>query len=52
MKWTGDKLGELKKLCIEGKSNSELAEHFGVHVTQIYAKRSQLGITIKKVRGQ
>jgi hypothetical protein len=49
-KWTGDKLGELKRLCLEGKSNSELAAHFGVPVTQIYEKRSKLGITISKCK--
>lgn len=50
MIWTKEKTAELIALCREGKSNSYLAKYFGVPVTQIYAKRSQLGITIDKCK--
>ena len=40
---------EMKALCIEGKlSNKELAEHFGVTLTEIYAWRSNHNLTIPK----
>lgn len=50
MIWAKEKTAELIALCREGKSNAFLAKHFGVPVTQIYAKRSQLGITIDKCK--
>lgn len=49
MKWSVNQVAELHDLCMAEKSNAELAEHFGVPVTEIHAKRSQLGITIPKV---
>lgn len=49
MKWTVNQVAELHDLCMAEKSNAELAEHFGVPVTEIHAKRSQLGITIPKI---
>lgn len=40
---------EMKALCIEGKlSNKELAEHFQVPATEIYAWRSRHGLTMNK----
>lgn len=49
MKWTDEKIEDLKALCFNEAKNSEIAEHFGVPVAEIHAKRSQLGITIPKV---
>ena len=40
---------EMRALCIEGKlTNKELAEHFGVALTEIHAWRSRHGLTIDK----
>ncbi len=40
---------EMKALCIAGEmSNKELAEHFGVTLTEIYAWRSRHNLTIPK----
>jgi len=50
MKWTEQQTKELKDLCMSGTSNKDLAENFSVPVTEIHAKRSQLGITIPKVK--
>jgi hypothetical protein len=49
MKWTNEQIEDLKALCLDGTKNSEIAEYFGVPVTEIHAKRSQLGITIPKI---
>ncbi len=48
MKWTNEQVDHLKELCYEGVSNADLAKEFGVAVTDIYAKRSALGITRAK----
>ena len=50
MKWTGTQIDELKAMCFDEIPNAKIAEHFGVTATEIHAKRSQLGITIPKVR--
>lgn len=40
---------ECKALCIEGNmTNGQLADHFGVDATEIYAFRSRHGLTINK----
>ena len=40
---------EMKALCIAGEmSNKELAEHFGVTLTEVYAWRSGHNLTIPK----
>jgi hypothetical protein len=49
MKWSKGQIEYLKTMCFDGAKNSTIAEHFGVPVSEIYAKRSQLGITIPKV---
>lgn len=49
MKWTDNQVAELRQMCMEEKSNADMAVHFGVPVTEIHAKRSQLGITMPKV---
>lgn len=51
MKWTEEQATRLKELCLEGKSNSEIAIRLDCKVTDVYAKRSQLGITIDKCKG-
>lgn len=50
MKWTPEQVKELEDLCFAGASNAKMAEHFGIPVTEIHAKRSQLGITIPKIK--
>lgn len=49
MKWSVNQVAELHKMCMDGVPNADIAFHFGVPVTEIHAKRSQLGITIPKV---
>lgn len=40
---------EMKALCIAGEmSNKELAEHFGVTLTEVYAWRSSHNLTVPK----
>lgn len=50
MKWSEEKVGQLKTLAQAGASNSLIATKLGISVTDVYAKRSQLGITIDKVK--
>lgn len=50
MKWSNEQIEELKALCMAGTPNQKLAERFGVPLTEIHAKRSQLGITIPKCK--
>ena len=50
MKWTEEQIDTLKKLCFEEKSNTEIAITLQRSKSEIYAKRSQLGITREKVR--
>ena len=48
MKWSVESIEKLKNLCLEEKSNKEIASILECSLTDIYAKRSQLGITAKK----
>jgi hypothetical protein len=42
---------ELKTLCIAGEmTNGQMADHFEVDVTEIYAWRSRHGLTINKCK--
>jgi len=50
MKWTEQQIEELNTLCYKNVPNNELAKHFNVPVNEIHAKRSQLAITIPKIR--
>lgn len=50
MKFTDTQKTELRELCMAEKSNAELAKHFGCDVREIHAARSQMGITIPKVK--
>lgn len=48
-KWTKEQTKKLKELAFDGKSNKDIAAALGRPVTDIYAKRSALGITRAKV---
>ena len=50
MKWSVESIEKLKNLCLEEKSNKEIAEILGCSLNDVYAKRSQLGITIDKCK--
>ena len=50
MKWSVESIEKLKNLCLEKKSNKEIASILECSLTDIYAKRSQLGITIPKCK--
>lgn len=52
MKLSAEKTEQLKALCFEGKGNKEIAEALGISLSDVYANRSQLGITIGKVKAQ
>lgn len=51
MKWNEQQTEKLKELCGEGVSNIAIAAHLGCSLNDVYAKRSQLGITIEKCKG-
>ena len=51
MKWNEQLTSKLKELCLEGKTNAEIANILRCNLTDVYAKRSQLGITIAKCKG-
>jgi hypothetical protein len=50
MKWSEEKVQQLRDLAFAGKSNKEIAETIGVGINDVYAQRSHLGITIDKVK--
>lgn len=50
MRWSETQVARLKKLCFSGVSNMDIAAELNCKVTDVYAKRSQLGITIDKVQ--
>jgi hypothetical protein len=50
MKWSEEKVNQLKNLAYSGKSNVEISKELGVPISEVYAKRSHLGITIDKVK--
>jgi hypothetical protein len=50
MKWSDEQVSMLRELCLAEKSNAEIAKTLNVDIGEIYAKRSQLGITIPKIR--
>lgn len=49
MKWSDEQASQLRELCLAEKSNTEIAFTLGVTLTDVHAKRSQLGITIPKI---
>ena len=50
MKWTTEQTDLLKQMCLSGASNAGMAEAIGVPLEEIHHKRSQLGLTIAKVK--
>lgn len=50
MKWNDENTAKLKELVYAGKSNKEIAQTLEMNINDIYNKRSQLGITIDKVK--
>jgi len=50
MKWTDKQIEALKELCEKGTPNKDIATILQCNVSDIHAKRSQLGITIPKVK--
>jgi hypothetical protein len=50
MKWTNEQITKLKALANAGTPNKVITAELGVPVTDVYAKRSQLGITIDKIQ--
>jgi hypothetical protein len=50
MKWSEEKVELLKSLAFAGITNSEIARQLNAGISDVYAKRSQLGITIDKVK--
>lgn len=51
MKWTDSKIAKLKQLCFQGKNNKDIAAYLDCKVSDVYNKRSALGITIDKCKG-
>lgn len=50
MKWTDKKVKALRELCEKDTPNKDIATILQCKVSDVYAKRSQLGITIDKVK--
>lgn len=50
MKWNDENTAKLKELVFAGKSNKEIAQVLEIDVNDVYNKRSQLGITMDKVK--
>ena len=50
MKWSEAQVSKLEEMCFAGVSNRDIATELNCKVTDVYSKRSQLGITIDKVR--
>lgn len=51
MKWTEQQIAKLREFCKQGVSNKNIAYRLGMDIKEVYAKRSQLGITIDKCKG-
>ena len=49
MKWTDEQIAKLREMAYAEKSNAEIAATLHKTLSEVYAKRSQLGITIPKV---
>lgn len=50
MKWTEGQVNQLRGLAAAGAPNKDIAHQLGISINDVYAKRSQLGITMDKVR--
>lgn len=51
MRWSEEQTAQLKELCYKGVSNTKIAATLHIKLADVYAKRSQLGITIDKCKG-
>ncbi len=49
MKWTPEEISQLRELAFAEKSNAEIAATLHKTLSDVYAERSHLGITIPKV---
>jgi len=49
MSWTPEEISKLRTLAFEEKPNAEIAATLHKTLSDVYAKRSELGITIPKV---
>ena len=49
MKWTSEEISKLCELAFAEKSNTEIAVALHKTLSEVYAERSHLGITIPKV---
>lgn len=52
MKWSENQIRILTTLAQAGTPNKEIAGRLNISINDVYAKRSQLGITIDKVKGK
>lgn len=52
MKWNEQQIIKLREMCQSGISNQEMAVALKCKLTDVYNKRSQLGITIDKCKTQ
>lgn len=50
MKWNDENTAKLKELVFAGKSNKEIAQIMEIKINDVYNKRSQLGITMDKIK--
>lgn len=50
MKWSEEKVNQLKELAFADVPNPQIAKQLEIGVSDVYAKRSQLGITREKVQ--
>lgn len=51
MKWTVGEIEKLNYLCHKGYDNRTIATRLGRSLTDVHAKRSQLGIAIARCKG-
>ena len=49
MKWTSEEISKLRELAFAEKTNVEIAATLHKTLSEVYAERSELGITIPKV---
>lgn len=52
MKWTKDQTDHLKELCMAETPNADIALRMGIPIAEVYNKRSDLGLTIPKIRAR
>jgi transposase len=50
VRWTEQQVEWLRHMCLDGISNSDIADNPGCQLGDVYAKRSQMGLTIEKYK--